>query len=68
MPEPEIIEEQCFGCFCCTVVCPRGVLISPEIGMIPLIVTPWECTSCKRCIDECPFDAIKIKEEVTVSS
>ncbi|MGC8817562.1 MAG: 4Fe-4S dicluster domain-containing protein [Candidatus Hadarchaeum sp.] len=60
MPRPKINEDLCFGCMCCTVACPRGVLIEPRTGMIPLIKTPKECTGCKCCADECPHNAIKI--------
>lgn len=68
MPEPEIEKEFCFGCMNCTVACPRGVLIEPEVGMLPLIRTPNECTGCKRCVDQCPHNAIRILEAVIVSS
>lgn len=67
MPKPEINEEKCFGCMNCTVVCPMGVLLEPDVSIYEyaycvLIVTPKKCTGCKRCVKACPYDAIRILE------
>lgn len=69
-PEPKIEEALCVGCMNCTVACPRGVLIEPRnepYRYLPLVKTPNECTACKRCVDACACDAIKISEVLFVS-
>jgi Pyruvate/2-oxoacid:ferredoxin oxidoreductase delta subunit len=63
MPKPRIDKDCCVGCMNCTISCPRGVLIEPRIGMLPSIITEQECNGCKRCIDSCQYNAIKLVEE-----
>jgi Fe-S-cluster-containing hydrogenase component 2 len=33
---------------------------------MPAVVNKDECTGCESCVDECPVDAISMKDDVAV--
>lgn len=45
--------------FWCRYVCPSGALLSlPALGQLSHRKVSNDCTSCGKCIEACPFDAI----------
>lgn len=33
---------------------------------MPAVVDPEKCTGCETCVDECPSEAIEMKDEIAV--
>lgn len=53
--KPNVIQEKCIGCKCCTKVCAHtGVTVTDKKAFID----HNKCVGCGRCIGVCPKDAI----------
>ena len=68
MNKVKLDVSRCKGCFLCTSVCPKGVLVpSTELGAkgfeIVQIDDSKECIGCGACYKMCPDYCIEIVEE-----
>jgi len=52
-------EEICVGCGWCEPFCPEGVLKAWGY----LEIDTQKCTECLLCIENCPVDALGMKED-----
>ena len=59
--------EACCNCedAPCAGVCPTVAITREDDGRV--VIDEEECTNCGACVDECPFDAVKIDEECMVA-
>jgi len=64
--------SMCVRCGACTVKCPQGALsldsIDKEVNgeMVErnrIVFNPSKCDQCEDCIDVCPYDMLKLKDE-----
>ena len=57
------VKESCIDCELCTKVCPSNIKVH-QIGQV------WsdECTSCMRCVEECPVKETLILRRTTTSA
>tara|TARA_B100000609_G_scaffold199619_1_gene205050 strand:+ start:2397 stop:3695 length:1299 start_codon:yes stop_codon:yes gene_type:complete len=50
----------CTNCNSCTVACPIAIDVSYEINKFEKVINS-NCTSCMKCIDDCPEDSLSYK-------
>ncbi|WP_088187994.1 4Fe-4S binding protein [Desulfosporosinus sp. FKA] len=54
------ISDCCTSCGICTLICPQNALQKMENGdSIKIILEPYKCVQCNRCIDSCRPQAMK---------
>lgn len=54
------ISDCCTSCGICTLICPQNALLKKENGdSIKIILEPYKCVQCNRCIDTCRPQAMK---------
>jgi len=68
MPQIEIKQEWCKGCYICVELCPREVLERDETAFVRgfhpvVVVRPEDCSLCRLCELLCPDLAIAVSEE-----
>ncbi len=76
---PVVDEKKCTGCNRCVDACPRGInRVDPESrtvfvkcksqdkGAIANKICTHSCIACRKCVKECPFDAIEIVNNLAV--
>ncbi len=76
---PFVIEEKCTACGNCVEACPRGLFTlvsekkfvhvgcaSKDKGGVVNKICAVGCIGCKKCENECPFDAIHVVDNIAV--
>ena len=58
---PKFLKKDCIACRMCLVICPEGCISESADG----IFTPdySYCKGCGLCAEECPGEAIEMKQE-----
>ncbi len=58
------VAENCTNCGVCVVICPETALEKQEKdGKIALLLEPWKCVQCNRCVEICIPKALSIKPQ-----
>lgn len=57
----EIDKSICIKCSMCLSVCPQMLLKKEPEGMV--LINEEYCDDCMECNENCPVEAINIKEE-----
>ncbi len=59
------VQDSCTSCGVCSAVCPQGALHKQdESGKISLVLEPFKCVQCRRCLEICPPKALSIAPKV----
>ena len=54
------VSDNCTSCGVCAAICPQGALQKREVGnTFKLILEPFRCVQCDRCIEICRPQALK---------
>ncbi|MEM0378016.1 MAG: flavoprotein [Thermosphaera sp.] len=62
----KVDRRKCSQCSQCVAAnaCPTGALMRDDYWIVR--VEPFKCKKCYKCLDHCPFDAIKFDVEITL--
>jgi Na+-translocating ferredoxin:NAD+ oxidoreductase subunit B len=72
-----VAAAQCIDCGACGVVCPSEAIFDAQgVGTLLLkksqrpraFVDAQACTGCDKCAERCPFDCLRLDEEVGPSA
>ena len=60
-----VLTKRCIGCTVCQAVCPHHVFRrkEEEAGVVYRVVES-HCTGCKKCIDNCLFQGIRLENSL----
>ncbi len=58
------VAENCTNCGVCAIICPEVALEKHEKdGKTTLLLEPWKCVQCNRCVEICLPKALSIKPQ-----
>lgn len=74
-----ILEDKCMSCEICVGVCPKNIIVmipenaavtiacsNKDKGAVAIKACKTACIGCRKCVKECPVDAIEVNDFLAV--